>query len=312
VITVVGSLNMDLFIETDRLPATGETVAGRNFRRAPGGKGANQAVAVARLGHRCAMIGAVGADAFGDELVAGLRTDGVDVTGVSRHRDSATGCAMIVVDSEGQNQIVVSPGANGLLALADLETHAALFRASRAVIVQLETPLTVAEAALRLACKSGVMTVFNPAPATNGSQSLLSLCDWVVPNESEASALTGLRVDSAEEAATAASLLKSKFGCRNVAITLGARGAWLDTESFVGLVEGKAVDAIDTVGAGDAFIGALVTRLVGGAEPSEAGRFACAAAALSVTRRGAQASMPTRQEVELFLQSDLRQHPLNG
>lgn len=290
-------------METAELPAPGETVMGRNFRRAPGGKGSNQAVAVARMGRPCALVGAAGADAFGDELVAGLLAAGVKVEAVARRSGTESGTALILVDSRGQNQIAVAAGANGTLGPADIKPHEELIRQSRAVIAQLESPLVAVEAALRMAREAGVLTALNPAPFVAGCGALLPLCDWVVPNEREAEHLTGIEVNSLERAREAAAILRRPFARLNVLVTLGANGAWLDGPSRALHVPGFRVEAIDAVGAGDTFIGAFVTRLVEGAEPGEAARSGCAAAALAVTRRGAQAAMPVRAEVEAFLKS---------
>jgi ribokinase len=302
-ITVVGSLNMDLFIEAARLPTPGETVLGRNFRRAPGGKGANQAVAVARMGGACAMIGAVGDDSFGDELLANLRAAGVDTNAVAQPAGTASGVAMIAVDDSGQNQIVVASGANGTLSPDDIARHAALIRRSGAVVVQLETPLPAVEAALRLGREAGALTVLNPAPCLELSDELLRRCDWIVPNEIEAAQLSGMTVRSHADAATASKKIRKRSVGANVLITLGADGVWLDTNCFVGKVSAFKVEAVDTVGAGDTFIGAFVTRLIEGAEAREAARFACATAAIAVTRRGARAGIPSRAEVEAWLRN---------
>lgn len=302
-ITVVGSLNMDLFIETARLPSPGETVLGRNFRGAPGGKGANQALAVARMAGACAMVGAVGDDDFGEEMLANLRAAGIDVNAVARRAGAPSGVAMIAVDSNGQNQIVVASGANETLSPDDIASHVALFRRSKVVVVQLETPLPAVEAALRLGRSSGALTVLNPAPSLELSDDLLRCCDWIVSNEIEAAQLTGMTVRSSADAATASKKLRGRSGNANVLITLGADGAWLDSESFVGKVPGFRVQAVDTVGAGDTFIGALVTRLIEGTEAREAAHFGCAAAALAVMRRGAQAGIPLRAEVEAWLRA---------
>ncbi len=302
-ITVVGSFNMDLFIEVPRFPAPGEAIHGRNFRRAPGGKGANQAYAVARLGHPVAMIGAVGADAFGEEMVANLAALGVDLEGVVRRADIASGTAMIVLDATGQNQIVVANGANDTLTAGDIRRMAALFQKSRAIITQLETTAQAAEATLRLARAAGALTVLNPAPFAPVPDEWLSWCDWIIPNEGEASKLSGIEVTGRATAAAAARNLQTRSGRARVAVTLGADGVWLDTPEFAGHIPGVRVQAVDTVGAGDTFIGAFVTRLVEGAEAREAARFACAAAAIAVTRRGAQASIPTRAEVETQMSS---------
>jgi ribokinase len=300
-ITVVGSFNMDLFIEAPRFPQPGEAILGRNFRRACGGKGANQAYAVARMGQPAAVIGAVGQDAFGDEMVANLNAVGVNTAAVARRSDVASGTAMIVLDATGQNQIVVANGANETLIAEDVRRNAALLQKSKAVITQLETTLAATEAALKLAREAGVLAILNPAPFTPVSDDLLRLCDWIIPNEGEATHLTGTTVHDPTGAAVAAKALKQRSNCRNILVTLGAKGLWLDTPSFTGHLAGFKVNAVDTVGAGDTFIGAFVSRLVAGAEVREAARFGCAAAAIAVTRRGAQASIPSRAEVEAFL-----------
>lgn len=293
---------MDLRVETGRLPVPGETVRGGNFRALPGGKGANQACAVARMGIRCAMIGAVGDDAFGAALLAALREDGVDVTAVRRVCGLATGVAMIAVDDRGQNQIIISAGANDSVAVNDIPAQAAQIRAAKALIVQLEIPLPVVEASLRAASGQGVMTVLNPAPSRELTDDLLGLCDWIIPNEIEASQLTGLRCGNPSDAALVARRLRERSGGRaRIVVTLGDVGAWLDSPEFRGLVPGEVVAPVDTVAAGDTFVGAFVARLVEGAGPCEAARFAGAAAAMAVTRPGAQASIPRRSEVDEWL-----------
>lgn len=301
-ITVVGSLNMDLFIDVAQLPAPGETVVGKNFRRTPGGKGANQASAIARLGHPVAMIGAVGRDAFGEELIETLARQGAGVEAITRRDGVATGTALIVLDTAGQNQIVIAAGANGTLAAADFDRWAAFLRQSRAVIAQLEIPLAAVEAALRAAREAGALAVLNPAPFVPGCDALLSLCDWLLPNETEASKLAGFEVRDLDSAARAAHRLREASRGLNVLVTLGAAGAWLDTPDYTGHIPAFVAEAIDTVGAGDTFVGAFVTRLVEGAAPPEAARYASAAAAIAVTRRGAQ-SGPSRAEADAFLRT---------
>jgi ribokinase len=300
-ITLLGSLNMDLFLEAERLPAPGETVLGRNFRRSPGGKGANQAVAISRLGGTCAMIGTVGNDDFGQEMLANLRAAGVEASGVMRRAGTVSGVALITVGPDGQNQIVVAGGANETLSPEDIARHAALFRRSKAVVTQLEVPLPAVEAALRAGRESGAFTVLNPAPCLELGDGLLQLCDWIVLNEIEAARLSGVTVAGRVGADAASKKLRRRSGGANVLITLGPDGAWLEMDSFTGHVPAFTVEAIDTVGAGDTFIGAFVTRLVEGAAPRDAACFGCAAAALSVTRRGAQAGIPLRAEVEAWL-----------
>jgi ribokinase len=300
-ITVVGSLNMDLLVDAPSLPQPGETVRGRSFRRSPGGKGANQACAVARMGMRCALIGAVGDDSFGEELLAGLRGDGIEVVAVMRRANTSSGVAMITVDAAGQNQIVLAAGANDTVSPLEIAHHGAILRESTAVIVQLEIPLDAVGEALRQAKQGRALTVLNPAPCAELSDELLRLCDWIIPNEIEASQLTGVVVRSADDAARAARRLRERSGGARIAVTLGAAGVWLESPEFSGLVPGLAVQAVDTVAAGDTFIGAFVTRLVEGAAPRDAARFAGAAAAISVTRPGAQAGIPRRGDVEAWL-----------
>ena len=300
-ITVVGSLNMDLMVDTPSLPQPGETVRGWNFRLSPGGKGANQACAVARMGMKCAMVGAVGDDSFGDELLASLRGDGIDVSAVMCRTDISSGVAMITVDVAGQNQIILAAGANGTVSPLEIAQHGAILRESKAVLVQLEIPLDAGEAALHQAKQGGVLAVLNPAPYVELSDELLRLCDWIIPNEIEAGQLAGVTVRTTDDAALAAQNLRERSGGARVAVTLGAAGFWLASPEFTGLIPGFTVEAVDTVAAGDTFIGAFVTRLVEGNGPQEAARFASAASAISVTRRGAQASIPTRSEVGAWL-----------
>ena len=300
-ITVVGSLNMDLLVDAPNLPVPGETVHGRSFRRSPGGKGANQACAVARMGMRCAMIGAVGNDSFGDELLASLQRQEIDVAAVAIRANTSSGVAIIAVDAAGQNQIVVVAGANDTVSPLEILHHADIFLGSKAVLVQLEIPIAAVEATLRQAKQGRALSVLNPAPYVELSDELLRLCDWIIPNEIEAGQLAGVMVCSVDDAAFASRRLRERSGGARVAVTLGAAGVWLDTSEFSGHVLGFEVQAVDTVAAGDTFIGAFVTRLVEGTDPRDAARFACAAAAISVTRPGAQASVPHRSEVDAWL-----------
>lgn len=300
-ITVVGSFNVDLVIEAPRFAKPGEAIHGKNFRRACGGKGANQAYAVARMGQPAAIIGAVGQDAFGDEMLANLQSVGVNTAGVVRRDDVPSGTAMIVLDASGQNQIVVANGANDMLTAVDVQRGNAQIGQSDALIVQLETSFESVRAALEMANKLGTMAVLNPAPFAPVDDELLHLCEFIIPNENEASQLSGTSVCDLQSAATAAKAIRARAPSANVVVTLGTNGVWLDTRSFTGHVPGFPVTAVDTVGAGDTFIGAFVVRIVEGAEVREAARFGCAAAAIAVTRRGAQTSIPTRDEVERFI-----------
>jgi ribokinase len=300
-ITVVGSLNMDLIVRVPRFPEPGEAIHGEDLQTACGGKGANQAFAVARMGHPAFMLGCVGQDGFGEAMLANLRAVGVDTTGVLQRAGVPSGTALILVhDVSGQNEIVVASGANRTLTADDVQAAADVLRRSDAVIAQLETTLPATRAALMLARAAGRLSVLNPAPFAPLDDALLALCDYLVPNENEAARLVGSEVDDVPSAARAAETLRAR-GARNVLITLGAAGVWVDAEGWRGHVPAFPVKAVDTVAAGDTFIGAFVTRLVEGAALHEAVRFGCAAAAIAVTRPGAQPSIPDRQEVEAFL-----------
>jgi ribokinase len=300
-ITVVGSLNMDLIIRVPRFPEPGEAIHGEDLSTACGGKGANQAYAIARMGQSVHMVGCVGADAFGDEMAENLRAAGVDTRGVLRRADKASGTAMILVhNGTGQNEIVVASGANRTLTAADVHNAADVLRQSDAVVAQLETTLSATQAAMALAREAGRLSVLNPAPFMPLDDELLNLCDYLIPNENEASQLAGLGVRDPESAAAAAGLLRSR-GARNVLITLGAGGVWVESETWRGHMPAFPVRAVDTVAAGDTFIGAFVARLVEGASVREAAQFGCAASAIAVTRPGAQPSIPSREEVTAFL-----------
>jgi len=289
-ITVLGSLNMDLVALTDRAPNLGETVTGREFRTIPGGKGANQAVAAARAGGRVAMAGAVGSDAFGEEMVGTLRRDGIE-TELVRRASGASGTAHIVVDGRGQNAIIVIPGANGTV-LGLTEADREQIRASSHLLMQLELPLCVVEEAAAVAHAAGVQVVLTPAPARALPASLLAHVDWLIPNEHEAVLLAG---GGSPEAAAEVLL----GAVRNVVVTLGARGClWRSQSGETAAVAAPRVNAVDTTAAGDTFAGALAVALSEGRPVPDALRWACKAAAISVTRLGASPSMPTRREIE--------------
>jgi ribokinase len=300
-ITVVGSLNMDLIVRVPRFPEPGEAIHGEDLQTACGGKGANQAYAVARMGHPASMVGCVGQDGFGEAMLANLRTVGVDTANVQQRAGVPSGTALILVhDTSGQNEIVVASGANRTLTADDVRAAADLLYRSDAVIAQLETTLPATQVALSLARAAGRLSVLNPAPFAPLDDAFLALCDYLVPNENEAARLVGGEVCDLVSAARAAETLRAR-GARNVLITLGAGGVWVDAEAWRGHVPAFAVKAVDTVAAGDTFIGAFVTRLVEGADLRTAVQFGCAAAAIAVTRPGAQPSIPARQEVDAFL-----------
>jgi ribokinase len=300
-ITVVGSLNMDLCVETGRFPKPGETILGRTFRQTPGGKGANQACALARLGAPVQLIGCVGDDAFGREMAASLSAFGAGLDGLVHRIDASSGVAFILVDDRGENQIIVVSGANAMLSVDDIHRHAVLIRQSKAVVAQLEVPLSAVEAALTIGRDAGALTILNPAPAQPLGDEWLKLCDWIIPNEIEAARLLGQRPEESTDARQLSAMLRRRAPGTGVVITLGAAGAWLDHREERVLIPAFPVQAVDTVGAGDAFVGAFAARMVEGASAREAVEFAAAAAALAVTRVGAQAGLPTRSEVEKLL-----------
>lgn len=279
-VVVVGSANLDLVATVDRLPGPGETVGGSSYAEYPGGKGLNQSVAAARAGANTAFVGAVGADAAGDVLLAVMHGDGIDAAGVARV-DEPTGRALIGVSASGENSIIVVPGANGTV------TGTAV-PAAKVVLAQLEVPLAAVERALGMARASGAMTVLNPAPARSLSEGLLRLCDIVVPNEHEVELLGG-----------AAHLMA--LGARAVIVTRGGEGAELHTADGVVHVPAFRVVPVDTTAAGDSFCGALCARLAAGDDLPTALRFAAAAGALCTTRAGAVPSIPVRTEIEALL-----------
>lgn len=298
---------MDFVVQVDCLPAPGETTLGSNFQMAPGGKGANQACAVGRLGQgsvHAVMAGRVGYDLFADHLKASLSAAGVDVAGVSATKSAATGVALIWVDAAGQNSIVVASGANFEFRKAELAGQKNLFAAAKFALFQLETPIETVDEALRLARQSGVKTILDPAPARELSSKILANIDILTPNETEAQALLGRRANSISlsEAPLLAQELLAK-GPRAVLLKLGAQGCFY-TDGQVSLYSpGFRVKAIDATAAGDVFNGALAVALAEGEPIVEALRFANAAAALSTTKAGAQSSVPRRSEVDSFLKS---------
>ena len=297
-IVVVGSINMDLVASTPSIPLAGQTLIGTDFTTTPGGKGANQAVAVARLGYPVHMIGAVGEDVFGQALLDNLKEAGVGTEAVTRVA-GPSGVAPILVASNGENSIVVVPGANGKMTPAIVEKHADLIRSAGMVLCQLELPLETVRPTLAMCAEAGVPVMLDPAPAAELPDSVWTQIAWFTPNETEAALYIG-EVGAPEEASKR--LLKR--GLRGVVLKRGSEGA------YVAVAGGEAkwvrpfrVEALDTVAAGDCFNGAFAVGLLEGHDAWAAARFASAAAAISVTRRGAQASMPTRTEVDAFILS---------
>jgi len=299
-ITVVGSLNMDLVARAPRIPEPGETIIGTGFRTAPGGKGANQAVAAARLGAQVSMVGRVGVDAFAGQLLDNIAAAGVDHTFVVQDSEAATGVALIVVDDAGQNSIVVASGANMCLVPADVDAAEAVISSADVLLLQLESPLETVTRAAELAHAHGVRVILNPAPARSLPAALLSIVDVLVPNEGETALLTGLPVGSDAEAEAAAAALRD-IGVGTVILTLGQRGAILASEKGTQLLPAFDVSPVDTTAAGDAFVGGFAVALAEGRTLAEAVRWGNAAGALATTKLGAQPSLPTRRALEEML-----------
>lgn len=295
-VCVVGSLNMDLVVKAARLPKVGETLTGAEFSTYPGGKGANQAVAAARLGAAVTMVGCVGADAFGAQQLSGLSREGVDVARVRTESGVATGVALIAVDAEGRNMIVVASGANMRLRAGDVDAAAGVIGSARVLLLQLEVPLDVVVRAARLGREAGVLVCLDPAPAVTLPGDLWPLVDVINPNENEAEVLTGVSVTSIGDAGRAAQTLLQR-GARAAVVKLGERGSVYASGTGWTHVPAMPVNALDTTAAGDTFAAALGVALGEGRGLPDAVRFATFAAGLKVTRMGAQ-SMPTRGEVE--------------
>ncbi len=299
-ILVVGSSNTDMIIKVKRIPKPGETILGGEFAMAAGGKGANQAVGAARAGGAVTFIARLGQDMFGDKALAGFIADGINVDHVVRDRTAPSGVALIFVAQNGENSIAVASGANSRLLPADLTNARRAFQRSGVVVLQLETPLKTVAAAVKLAANAGARVILNPAPAQPLPNDLLRRVYLLTPNESEAQLLTGMPVNNETAAARAADALLAR-GVQNVIITLGARGAFVAGKQARGLVPGFKVNPVDTTGAGDMFNGTLAVALSEGKSLLDAARFASAAAAISVTRLGAQTSAPTRKEIDRLL-----------
>ena len=300
-VAVVGSMNMDLVVQTSHFPKPGETVIGSDLLTIPGGKGANQAVAAARLGANVAMIGRVGDDLFGRQLQDNLAADQIDLRHVKVTPDTASGVALIVVDESGQNSIVVSSGANARVTVADVDSAAKTITTADVLVLQLEIPLDAVAKAAQLARQSGVQVILNPAPATKLPAELLALVDILIPNESETTTITGLPTGSQEEIESAAADLLAA-GVSSVILTLGEKGAFIAQEGTTRHIPALIVEqVVDTTAAGDAFVGGLATAIGEGKSITEAVSWGNATGALAVTRAGAQPSLPIRKEVEKLL-----------
>jgi ribokinase len=297
-VVIVGSLNMDLVTRAPRLPRAGETLAGQSFVTVPGGKGANQAVAAARLGASVAMIGCVGDDAYGEQLRAALLAEGVDCQAVTPVTGESTGVALIVVDDSSQNAIVIVAGGNGHVTASVVDSFDGLLSQAEVIICQLEVPLDTVGHVLKRGHELGKTVILNPAPASGPlPPQWFAWIDYLIPNESEATALTGLPVDSTASADAAASALLAA-GVSKVIVTLGEQGALFASKSRSEHFPAPKVQPIDTTAAGDTFVGGFAAALADGKSESDAIRFGQVAAALSVTRSGAQPSIPTFAEVQ--------------
>lgn len=300
-LVVLGSINADHILNLEHFPTPGETVTGQEYQVAFGGKGANQAVAAGRSGAEIAFIACVGDDDTGRRVCKQLASDRINTSPINTIKDATTGVALIFVNSAGENVIGIHSGANGALTPALVAENEHKIAQASALLMQLESPLESVLAAAKIAHQNQTKVVLNPAPACELSDELLGLVDMITPNETEAEKLTGIRVENDEDAAKASLALHNK-GIETVIITLGSRGVWLSQNGKGQRVPGFKVKAVDTIAAGDTFNGALVTALLEDKPMAEAIRFAHAAAAIAVTRKGAQPSVPWRHEIDEFLQ----------
>ncbi|MCM1151172.1 MAG: ribokinase [Alistipes sp.] len=296
-IVVLGSSNTDLVVKTGRMPQPGETLLGDKFMMTAGGKGANQAVAVARLGDGVTFIAKVGRDMFGDGAVAGYEKEGIDTRTVLRDDEAPSGIALITVDGQGENSIVVVPGANNNLSKADVDALHRDIESAEYLLMQLETPVDVVAHAAAIARRAGVRVILNPAPAAELPAELLAGLYMITPNRTESQMLTGIEITDWESAERAAQALIDK-GVANAVITLGSQGALVYDGTTFERILAQKVTATDTTAAGDTFNGAMCVALSEGASLSDAVRFASRASAIAVTRLGAQASIPFRSELE--------------
>jgi len=299
-LVVLGSINADHILNVRHFPQPGETVIGKQYNVAFGGKGGNQAVAAGRSGADISFIACVGDDDVGERIRKQLASDNIDTQPVEAIKDTTTGVALIFVNADGENVIAINAGANDALTPAYMQQYQQKIIDADALLMQLESPLETVTAAAKLAKVHQTQVILNPAPACELPDELLSLVDIITPNETEAERLTGIQVKDQADAARAAEVLHQK-GIDTVIITLGSKGVWLSQKGQGKQVPGFRVKAVDTIAAGDTFNGALVTSLLEGKEMDQAVRFAHAAAAIAVTRPGAQPSVPWRQEIDDFL-----------
>tara|TARA_B100000989_G_scaffold294250_1_gene273028 strand:- start:3706 stop:4635 length:930 start_codon:yes stop_codon:yes gene_type:complete len=299
-IVVIGSSNVDMIIRGDRIPKPGETIIGGKFYKAAGGKGANQAVAAARAGGRVTFLSRVGNDVFGQEAIQGYRNDKINVNYVKVDHTESTGIALILVDSKGENCISVASGANMKLDKSDIKDATIELDNADVVLMQLETPIETIEYIIKSLKNKQVKTILNPAPALKISDDLLAHLTIITPNETEVELLTGVIVNDEKDALKASKILLDK-GVKNVIITMGKKGAFLHSELGSILIPSFEVNALDTTAAGDTFNGAFAVAVAEGKALEDAVKYANAAAAISVTKMGAQPSIPLKNEIENFL-----------
>jgi ribokinase len=298
-ILVVGSINMDLVTRVSKTPKIGETIFGSDFKQIPGGKGANQAVSMARLGADVSMIGMVGADSFGETLLNGMKKDGVDISGIGKCNEIPTGIATIIVDDDANNSIIVVSGANFELTKEDLEKNRLLYEKSDFIVHQLETPMDAVEYSMKLSKELGKVTILNPAPAKFLSDEIIKNVDYLLPNETELEILTGMEIKNREDILRASQKMMDK-GVKKLIVTLGSKGALYVDKDGVREYGVYKVESLDTTAAGDSFIGGFVSTLSNGGSIEEAMDFAAKVGAITVTREGAQTSLPTLEEVLNF------------
>lgn len=303
-VLVVGSLNMDLVVSSQRLPHRGETILGKGFATFPGGKGANQAVAAGKLGANVVMAGCVGSDGFAEELLISLKSGNVDTDWV-RRVNTSTGTALITVADDGANTIVVVGGANGECKFQDVDKALAHYTEPGILLLQNEVPADTVEYSIRAGKEKGWLVIFNPAPARQMDQQVMPFVDIIIPNETEISLLTGLPAATQAEIVEAAKVLLQS-GVKNVIVTMGEKGALHCNEFGHKQIKPYRVAAVDTTAAGDAYTGAIAAGLAEGKTLPDSMDFAAAAAALSVTKQGAQPSLPCRSEVENFIKQQER------
>lgn len=298
-ITVIGSLNMDLVTKVQVMPRIGETLIGKDYRQIPGGKGANQADAIAKLGASVKMVGAVGDDGFGRELKRSLENDGVDVSNIKTVNDTPTGIAVIMVEEQGDNSIVVIPGANFTLTPKDIDNSIKAIEESDIIVTQLETPVETVKYTMKLAKERGKYTILNPAPAAKLDDELIGCIDLLTPNETELEVLSGVKIESEADILTGAKVLINK-GVKELVVTLGEKGALYINNDYNQIYPAFRVKPVDTTAAGDSFTAGIAVALSEGKSMGEAIKFATKVGALTVTKAGAQSSLPSRKEVEAF------------